>query len=63
MKLKISKKFIDKITGETYLPGDIKEFEDARAEELLADQRNLVSKAPQTRKSMAKKSIVKKKSK
>ena len=43
MKLRIEKEFRDKFTGEKYNAGDAVEFEDSRAEELLADQRNLVS--------------------
>lgn len=44
MKLKIEKTFTDKHTGEKYKVGDVKDFEKKRAEELLADSRNLVSK-------------------
>lgn len=43
MKLRIEKAFTDKHTGEIYNVGDIKEFTNDRAKELLADNRNLVS--------------------
>lgn len=43
MKLKIEKMFFDKYTDEKYEIGEIKEFEEARAKELLADKRGLVS--------------------
>lgn len=44
MKLTILRQFQDKNTAEVYKGGDVKEFEDARAEELLADPRGLVDK-------------------
>lgn len=44
MKLKILKQFRDKNTAERHNVGEVKEFEDARAEELLADPRKLVEK-------------------
>ncbi len=44
MKLTILRQFQDKHTAEVYKAGDVKEFEDARAEELLADPRELVDK-------------------
>lgn len=44
MKLAILRQFQDKHTAEVYKTGDVKEFEDARAEELLADPRKLVKK-------------------
>lgn len=44
MKLTILRQFQDKTTAEVYKSGDVKEFEDARAEELLADPRGLVDK-------------------
>ena len=44
MKLTILRQFQDKNTAEVYQAGDVKEFEDARAEELLADPRKLVEK-------------------
>ncbi len=44
MKLKIEIAFKDKFTGEKYEKDSIVEFEDSRAEELLADKRNLVTK-------------------
>lgn len=43
MKLRIEIKFTDKFTGKHYNIGDVKEFEEARAKELLADKRGLVS--------------------
>lgn len=42
MQLKIKKAFKDKFTSALYKVGDVVEFEQARAEELLADNRNLV---------------------
>lgn len=42
MQLKIKKVFKDKFTNALYKVGDVVEFEQARAEELLADNRNLV---------------------
>lgn len=42
MQLKIKKVFKDKFTNVLYKVGDVVEFEQARAEELLADNRNLV---------------------
>lgn len=42
MKLKILVEFTDKYTGDIYKIGDIKEFEEKRAKELLSDKRNLV---------------------
>ena len=44
MKLTIKKEFRDKNTAELYKAGAVKEFADARAEELLADPRELVEK-------------------
>lgn len=43
MKLRINVAFTDKNTKEKYGVGDVKEFADDRAKELLADKRNLVS--------------------
>lgn len=43
MKLRIEIPFTDKHTGEKYKVGDVKEFALNRANELLADKRNLVS--------------------
>lgn len=48
MKLKIEIAFKDKFTGEKYEKDSIVEFEDSRAEELLADKRNLVAKVKET---------------
>lgn len=42
MQLKIKKVFKDKFTNALYKVGDVIEFEQARAEELLEDNRNLV---------------------
>ena len=42
MKLKVEKKFIDKNTGETYLPEQIIEVSEERGIELLKDERVLV---------------------
>ena len=44
MKLKIEIAFKDKYNGKKYAEGDVVEFEDERAKELLTDKRNLVSK-------------------
>lgn len=59
MKLKIEIAFRDKNTGDLYEKGSIVEFEDSRAEELLADKRNLVAKvkeaAPKSKKAAKKK--------
>lgn len=43
MKLNIEKEFVDKISGELHKVGDVIEVEKARGEELLADDRKLVS--------------------
>lgn len=48
MKLKIEIAFKDKFTGEKYEKDSIVEFEDLRAEELLADKRNLVTRVKET---------------
>lgn len=45
MELTIRKEFRDKITGEKYKAGQIVEFDEDRAAELLADRRGLVEKA------------------
>lgn len=50
MKLQILKNFKDKYTGERYKTGDIVEFESERAEELLKDERGLVSKPKRSKK-------------
>lgn len=55
MKLVILKEFKDKNTAEVYQAGDVKEFEDARAEELLADPRELVKKNVEKKKKSTKK--------
>lgn len=44
MKLKIEKEFFDKYTDVKYTVGEEIDFEDARAAELLGDDRALVSK-------------------
>lgn len=44
MPLKIEIPFCDKYTGANYEAGSVVEFEKARAKELLADTRKLVSK-------------------
>lgn len=44
MKLKINIEFKDKYNGKKYAEGEVVDFEDERAKELLADKRNLVSK-------------------
>ena len=49
MKLKIEKVFTDKFTSETYSVGDVKDFEDARAKELLEDSRKLVSEVKEVK--------------
>lgn len=49
MKLKIEKVFTDKFTSETYAVGDVKDFEDARAKELLNDSRKLVSEVKEVK--------------
>lgn len=49
MKLKIEKVFTDKFTSETYAVGDVKDFEDARAKELLNDSRKLVSEVKEAK--------------
>lgn len=59
MKVKINKDFKDKYTGERYTAGDVKEFDDDRAAELLADPRALVSEVKEAKK--AKKPLSKKK--
>lgn len=48
MKLKIEIAFKDKFTGEKYEKDSIVEFEDSRAEELLSDKRNLVTRVKET---------------
>lgn len=42
-KLNIEKSFIDKHTEKEYMVGDVVMFEKERAEELLKDERKLVS--------------------
>lgn len=42
-KLNIEMAFADKFTAEEYTVGDVKEFDETRAKELLADKRHLVS--------------------
>lgn len=43
MKLKINIEFKDKYNGKKYAEGEVVDFEDERAKELLTDKRNLVS--------------------
>lgn len=43
MKLKVEKRFRDKITGELHQVGDTFEVEDARGEELLNHEMGIVS--------------------
>lgn len=45
ISLKIEVSFCDKYTNVSYKIGDVVEFKEARAKELLKDKRNLVSKA------------------
>lgn len=63
MKLVILKNFKDKNTAERYEAGTTKEFEDARAEELLADPRELVKQAEPEEKPATKKKPASKKAK
>lgn len=49
MKLKIEREFIDKFTNEIYQKGAVKEFDDDRAKELLADSRKLVSEVKEVK--------------
>lgn len=42
-QLRILKPFQDKITGELYKPGDLKDFVDERAKAILADPRKLAA--------------------
>jgi hypothetical protein len=44
MKVKINMTFIDKITGKRMIAGSEAEYDEQRAAELLADQRNVVTK-------------------
>lgn len=60
MKLKIEKEFTDKYTGKKYKVGDVVEFEDERAKELLSDSRELVSKAKEETEKPAEKKPAKK---
>lgn len=46
MKLKIEHRFMDKNTKAIYTPGEVIEFDNARAHEILADVRGLASVAP-----------------
>lgn len=41
--LRINKPFQDKITGELYEPGTVRDFVDERAKAILADPRHLAS--------------------
>lgn len=47
MKLKIEHRFLDKNTKQIYTPGEVIEFTDDRAAEILADKRGLASVAPE----------------
>ena len=48
MKLKIEHRFLDKNTKQIYTPGEVIEFTDDRAAEILADERKLASVADDT---------------
>ena len=50
MKLKVEKKFRDKITGELHNVNDEIEVAEARGKELLADSRNLVTQVKEAAK-------------
>ena len=50
MKLKVEVKFRDKNNGKLYNVGDVVEFSDERASELLKDSRKLVSKVKEEKK-------------
>lgn len=45
MKIRVDVPFTDKYTDVSYSVGDVLEFDDERANELLTDVRNLVTKA------------------
>ena len=60
MKLKIEKEFTDKYTGKKYKVGDVVEFEEGRAKELLSDTRELVSKVVEETEKPAEKKPAKK---
>lgn len=60
MKLKIEKEFTDKYTGKKYKVGDVIEFEEGRAKELLSDTRELVSKVTEEAEKPAEKKPAKK---
>lgn len=47
MKLLIEHRFLDKNTKQIYKPGEVIEFDNARAHEILADVRGLASVAPE----------------
>lgn len=49
MKLRIEQPFQDKYTGEDYAVGSEVDFDKNRAEELLADDRGLVSKVAEAK--------------
>ena len=55
MKLKIEKEFRDKYTGQLYKAGEEVVFKDERAEELLSDDRKLVTKIKEDSKEAPKK--------
>lgn len=54
MELKIKKVFRDKNTAVLYNINDVIDFEPARAEELLADRRQLVEKVEEDKKTKSK---------
>ena len=43
MKIIANKTFMDKVTKQTYKPGDVVEVSDKRGKEILADKRGLAS--------------------
>lgn len=53
-KLKINKDFKDKYNDTHYKANEVIEFEDNRAEELLADKRGLVSEVKTTKRKIKK---------
>lgn len=54
-KLKVKAEFIDRITNELRKVDDVIEVEEARAKELLADERHLVEEIKEEKKAKAKK--------
>lgn len=55
MKIIVNKVFMDKVTKETYQPGDVVEVSDARGKEILADKRDLASEYEEAKKPRKKK--------